>query len=66
MSQERYVCEQCGHAGKWREVPDAACVPPIVVLDAHNDELEIRRVYMADGPDGRRQLMIATNGEPEE
>jgi hypothetical protein len=28
MSQERFVCEQCGHEGKWAEVPNAA-LPPV-------------------------------------
>lgn len=46
--------------------PDPSCVLPIIILDAHNDELDVRRLYMAQRWDGKKELVIATNAEPEQ
>jgi hypothetical protein len=64
------LVNECNRCGARAALPPVRSEPtfalPIVVLDAHNDELEIRKVYMAERDDGSKELVIATNAEPEQ
>jgi hypothetical protein len=47
MSQERYICEQCGHEGKWVEVPEVT-LPPVRSEPLLSEEEEERAALEAE------------------